>query len=84
MALNGIDLYTMQRMTTAAASQETIDPTAAVSAPAESTVSKSGFGRFASAGFATIIFAVFFFALLWGLGEMTGEALFRRVESAVS
>ena len=40
-------------------------------------------GRVLSAGMLTIVFAVFFFGLIWALGNLTGETVFRRVEATV-
>lgn len=78
---NALDLYSQTADESARAGQEAIDPTP--SASNAGTGKPCWIKRALSAGGMTFIFAIFFFGLAYALGNLTGEALFRKVEEVV-
>lgn len=82
---NALAQYVNLNAATQAAEQEALtSPTTLIASPLENRIPQSGSGgRIVSAGMMTLVIAVFFFGLVWALGQLSGEALFKKVEAAV-
>lgn len=82
--MNAFQYYTNLAALNAASGQETIEANEPTPNPSELRAPIGNTrGRVISAGILTLVFAVFFFGLIWALGNLTGESVFRRVEAAV-